>query len=396
MPRPPRPVQFAVAERLQHLDQQAWSALTEHASLFLRRPFLTAFERACPENVSPRYAVISLDDEPLAAMVMQLVRVEGRVAITSTAPLGGIAQLVDERALVLGNLAAWGETGLALAPQVDAQLVWHEALGLLDRIRRFEKAEGVVNVSFIKDAARLEQEAVLRAQGYQRAPSGPDMVLSLGSWASYDDYLASLASKRRRAVKKTVEEVEAAGYQLRALSLDEVAAHEQRLDALYSEVWANAEVRPLRLSGKFFVELKRQLGEACVVTGLVREGQLDGFGVTLHSAQTCIGYYLGYDKRVDAPLYLRLLSSILEQAFRWGCADVSFGRTAEDTKARLGAVAGATGLWVKHRTPPFNWAVGTILGSIEPPKPAVHHVFRAPSLTTTAQAQPAARVDRRR
>jgi Peptidogalycan biosysnthesis/recognition len=379
MPRPPRRVQFAIAERLAHLDHASWDALTASASVFLRRPFLTAFEHARPDNVSPRYAILSLDERPLAAVVLQLVRVEGRVAITTTSPLGSIAQWVDERALILGNLAAWGETGLALAPEADAQLVWREALGLLDRVRRFEKPEGVVNVSFIKDAAFVEHEAVLRAQGYQRAPSGPDMVLSLGEWASHDDYLASLASKRRRAVKKTVEEVDAAGYAVRPLSLDELSAHEQRLDVLYGEVWANAEVRPLRLSGRFFVELKRQLGDDCVVTGLLREGQLDGFGVTLRSGSTCVGYYLGYDRSVEAPLYLRLLGSILEQAFRWRSAQVSFGRTAEDTKARLGAVPGSTGLWVKHRTPPFNWAVSTILGSIETPPPQKHHVFRAPA-----------------
>ena len=52
------------------------------------------------------------------------------------------------------------------------------------------------------------------------------------------------------------------------------------------------------------------------------------------------------------------------------------GRTAEETKQRLGATAGALGLWVKHRTPPLNWAVGAILGSIPTPALAAHRAFR--------------------
>lgn len=372
MPPSNRPVQFAIAERLGHLDPTAWDALTRDASVFLRRPFLTAFEAALPTNVSCRYALMFQDDAPIAALQLQLVQIDGRAATANRA-----AHWVDERALVLGSFAAWGQTGLAMAPGADPALVWREALRLVDRLRRFEKAEGAVNVSFVKDAAAVEDEPALRRQGYQRAPSGPDMQLDLDpAWTTLDAYLACFAAKRRRAVKKTLEAVDAAGYRLRRLSLDDLQTHEARLDALYGQVWEGAEVHPLRLSGRFFVELQRRLGDDCVTVGLERDGRLDGFGVCLRSGATCVGYYLGYDKAVDAPLYLRLLVSILEQGLAWRSARVSMGRTAEETKLRLGATAGPCGLWVKHRTPPVNWAVGAILGSLRPPALAAHRVFR--------------------
>lgn len=368
-----RAVRFAVAERLSHLDAAAWDALTRDAGVFLRRGFLSAFEAAAPDNVSPRYALMYLGDEPVAALHLQLVRIEGRSAL----PFTGVAQLVDERALVLGNLAAWGETGVAMAKGVDVELVWREALRLVDRLRRFERSEGVVNVAFIKDAMGAEDADALRKQGYQRAPSGPDMVLACdAAWTGFDDYLASLASKRRRAVKKVTEDLEAAGYRTQRLTLEDLERHEARLDALYGQVWANADVRPLRLSGRFFVELQRRLGDDCVVTGLLRDDSLDGFGVSLRSGETCVGYYLGFDRSVDAPLYLRLLGSIIETGTAWRCTRISMGRTAEEPKARLGAVPGASGLWVKHRTPPLNWAVGAVLGSLQSPTVPTYRVFR--------------------
>ncbi len=376
MPRPSRPVQFAIAEQLSHLDAGTWTSLTRDAGVFMKPRFLSALERACPANVSPRYALMSRDGVPLAAMVLQLVRVQGRLAISQDAPLGAMAQLVDERALVLGNLAGWGQTGLALAEGADGELVWREALGLLDRVRRFERPEGVINVSFVKDALLEEHEPALRHQGFQRAPSGPDMVLDLAAFTSFDEYLGSLASKRRRSVKKTLEAVEQAGYVARPLSLEELRAHETRLDALYGEVWSNADVRPLRLTGRFFVELQAAMGADCVVLGLMKGAQLDGFGVCLRSGDAGVGYYLGFDRSVEAPLYQRLLTNIVEQGCAWRCSRMSMGRTTEEPKVLLGAKPGSPGLWVKHRTPPFNWAVGTLLGTIEPPKVPEHHVFK--------------------
>ncbi|MFZ5442337.1 MAG: GNAT family N-acetyltransferase [Myxococcota bacterium] len=377
MKRTPRPVQLALAERLHHLDASAWDALTRDAGVFLQRPFLQAFEAAAPANVSPRYALMYLGDEPVAALHLQLVRIAGRSALSSAAPLAGMAQLVDERALVLGNLAAWGQTGLALAPGVDPALVWREALQLVDRLRRFEKHEGVVNVALVKDAGPADDEASLRRQGFQRAPQGPDMQLAVQpGWRTLDDYLASLASKRRRAVKKVFEDIAAAGYRARRLDVTDLERHETRLEALYGQVWESAEVRPLRLSGRFFVELQRRLGDDCVITGLERDGRLDGFGVSLRSGDTSIGYYLGFDKTVAAPLYLRLLVAILEAGLAFGATRISMGRTAEEPKARLGAEPGPSALWLKHRTPPLNWAVGAVLGSLEAPRIPAHKVFR--------------------
>jgi predicted N-acyltransferase len=371
----PRPVQLALAERLSHLDAAAWNQLTAQQGVFLRAPFLTALERALPPNLSPRYALMYDGDRPLAALVLQLVRLEGRATFAETTPLAPLTQLVDERALVLGNLAGWGETAVALAPGADAALAWRETLRLMDRLRRFEKLEGVVRVAFIKDTAAHEPS--LRRHGYQLAPSGADMQLSVDAkWHTFADYLASLSSSARRAVKKTLSGVEAAGYVARALTVEDLEQHEHRLEALYGQVWANAEVRPLRLSGRFFLELKRLLGDDCALFGLLQDGRLDAFGVCLRSGETCVGYYLGYEKRVEAPLYLRVLVSVIEQAITWRSRTASMGRTSEEPKARLGAIAGPSSLWVRHRTPPLNWAVGAVLGALEEPPVPSHRVFR--------------------
>lgn len=375
---------LALTERLDHLDVKAWGDLTQRSSPFMQASFLRALEGTLGEEVSPRYALLYDDAVAVAALALQIVRVRGQTAVAEhhhavRGALRGVVDIVDERALVLGSLVGWQDTGLALRPGVEPASVWPQVLALLDQLRRFEKSEGLINVAAVKDPGPTtpEVETLLRRHGYQRAPSGADMVLRLDpAWASLDDYLAGLTANARRAVRKTLGALETGDFRLKRLSAEEVAAQASRLESLYGQVWANAEVRPVRLTGGFFARLKAHLGPACEVTAIERDGQTVAFGVALRQGDAAVGYYLGYDKALDAPLYLRLLVCMVEQAITWRVREVSMGRTSEEPKARLGAVPGPSSLWVKHRVPPLNWAMGAVLGSLEEPQVKAHRVFR--------------------
>src|SRR5262245_55329928 len=64
---------FAISDRIDLLSAEHWDRLTDSATVFIRRPYLTVLERAGPENVRPRYALIHRNGEPVAAVAMQLV-----------------------------------------------------------------------------------------------------------------------------------------------------------------------------------------------------------------------------------------------------------------------------------------------------------------------------------
>ncbi len=368
-------LQVATSERLDALNPTAWDELTQHADVFMRRPYLEAMEQAPPTNLSPRYALLFSAAGPVAALAMQLVRFNGRVGVSKRSPLSGVAQFVEERTLVLGSLAGWGQTGVALAPGLEAADVWPDIARVLDGVRRFEKSRGTINLTVLKDVGALASEPLMRKAGYERVPAGADMHLAL-PWPSFEGYLAALNSKSRNAVHRTLREVDAAGYVCRRLSAVEVALAEPRLDQLYGQVWSNADVRPIRLSGRFFVELKARFGEVCEVLALEKNGQLDAFAVGLKNQNTCVAYYLGFERAVEAPLYLRLLVAMIELGLQWRSESISLGRTAEEPKARLGATAAPGWIWAKHRTPPLNWAVGAIMGTVPEPESPSHRVFK--------------------
>ncbi len=373
-PRHPR-LHVAVAERLSQLDRAAWDSVTRRAGVFLRHDFLAALEHAPPLECAPRYVLLSDDaGRPLGAAVAQLVHVRGARAVAEDSaavpkPMRRLVPLVDERALVLGNLAAWDESGLALAPDADERTVWLTLADVLHRLRRAERAQGHVNVALVKDVAvTANAAAVLRADGYAPTASGATLALDLEpGWRTLADYLGAMTSHARCAVKKTLSAVERAGFVVRSLTADEAWARVAELERLYAQVWSRADVRPLTLCGVYFASLRTRLEDDCALLALEGPTGLLGFISVLKSNDVAVAYYLGFDRSQDAPLYHRLLVAAVEQALAWGCRRVSMGRTCDETKARLGATATPTQVWVRHRVPPLNWGLGAVLGALPPP-----------------------------
>jgi hypothetical protein len=87
-----------------------------------------------------------------------------------------------------------------------------------------------------------------------------------------------------------------------------------------------------------------------------KEKEVLGFVTTLKDGETAVGYYIGFDGRANAelPIYFRLLQAVVEDAIQMGCRQISFGRTALEPKARLGAKPVPVHIWVRHRVPAMN------------------------------------------
>ena len=88
----------------------------------------------------------------------------------------------------------------------------------------------------------------------------------------------------------------------------------------------------------------------------------------IKDGERALGYYVGLDYAVNAgvPLYLRLLQSLIEDAIELGCSELSFGRTAAEPKASLGATAYSSHVWMRHRLPAVNALVREIFSRVQP------------------------------
>jgi hypothetical protein len=383
--RSPSPLQFAIADRIGFLDAPSWDQVVRDRSVFLSRAYLAMLEGARPDNLEPRYALIFRDAKPVAAMVMQIVSVtpdrlrkrsDGasgkgvrKVLSKLTTPLrSSLNEAARQRIVVCGNLLSYGFHGLAFADGEDHAALWHAVTEVLYRVRRSEKLAGQTSFVIVKDltAGELKASQPLAKLSYQKVETEPDMVLAVQpGWKKYDDYLASLASKYRSAVKQQIfKPIEAAGCVVERLH--DVEAHRDRLHALYLQVHANAALRPITLPPGYFSALS-SFGPDRIRYAIVRRGDdVLGFLITLKDNETAIAYHIGFDREAaeSLPIYLRLLHAGIGDALDMGCARVSFGRTALEPKARLGAKPEAMTVWVRHRQPVLNALIRDLLGGL--------------------------------
>jgi hypothetical protein len=366
------PVNIAIADRFSQLNTEHWREITRGQSVFHSVEYQRAFEQFRPSNLEPRYALISDGDTPLAAMCMQIARVDltqvgdgGRKRL-----LAKIGKKMSQRVLVCGNLLVYGLHGVCFAPGADRELVWRAVTEVLYRVRRAEKLAGHTEMVIIKDLddAASSESKVLEQLSYGTVATEPNMVLTLDpAWRTHDDYLGSLTSKYRGDIKNRVfKKFNEAGCVIERL--DDVAAHAEALQRLYLDVHGNATFRPFTLPNTYWAALAG-LGAENVVIHVARQEQgIVGFIVSLKDGDTAFAYHIGFDRAAaqnGAPIYLRLLHASLAQAIAFGCRRVSFGRTALEPKARLGCMPEPLYVRARHRHPLLNQVLQPLLRLIE-------------------------------
>ena len=367
---------YAIADSISLLDAGAWRTITSEASFFLSYDYLRSMEAVLPVNIGARYALIYQDSgagrTPVAAVYMQIADVslaQARPVAAQPGKLDTLARAARQRILVCGNLLTFGQHGVALAAGADTQLAWHGVAEVLYRVRQGEKLARGTEFVMIKDLhpPYTAQAAQLEKLSYRYVETEPNMVLTLiPAWKSHDDYLASLASKYRSKVRTTVfKAIADSGCSVEHLT--DVAGAADQLHALYKAVQVNAGFRPFELVPDYFAALQQVAGERFRCSVIKRDGVYLGFLISLADGDTAVAYHIGFDRAAsaDLPLYLRLLHAGIADAIDMGCKQISYGRTALEPKAALGAKPQAFGVLVRHRQPVLNKLIKHLLLGVE-------------------------------
>jgi hypothetical protein len=361
-------VDLVMADRIHLLPAKPWQRLTQAKSLFMSQEYLSVIERFPPTNIQMRYAMAFDGDKPLVAVVCQIAEINGANLSRPELRLHKkLAQNYQERILVCGNLMSSGLHGVAMADSLDEAAGWRIVAEILYKIRRAEQLDGAIDFAMLKDFKGDEytHSALLERYSYRKICTDPDMQLTLNqSVKHFDDYLAMLTTKYRSRVKKVRRTVEDAGFECQLLTLD--ATLEKQLHSLYQQVENRAKIRLASLPVGYFSALAESLADRWRCYGIVKDQQVAGFITIVKEGETALAYYVGIDYQINAevPVYFRLLQAVIEGAIEMGCHKISFGRTASEPKASLGAMPVDTFVWARHRVPLVNLLVRNLFGAI--------------------------------
>ncbi|GAA6141902.1 GNAT family N-acetyltransferase [Hydrogenophaga sp. 5NK40-0174] len=368
-------LQLTMADHIDGLNPVLWDALAEKETVFLSRAYLRTLEEHTPVNMSLRYVLATDAGRPVAIMLFQRLAVDGG----RLRKPGGKSLLAKpmsgykEHMLVCGNLLVWGPRAVAFASDCeDEAQLWRAVGEALYRVRRADRLLGQSDFAMIKDFPGDNTTApqALRLLGYRSVETEPDMVLAISpQWKSFDDYLASLTSGYRSNCKKLTKSCAEAGVVFRTMGADEMTTRQDELHALYNQVHQAQGLRLASLVPGYLPAMAKALGpEHFVCRVAERNGQLLGFVTTVKDGDTAVGYYIGYDRtsNADAPLYLSLLQSTIEDAIGFGAAQLSLGRTALEPKAKMGCKPVPLACGIRHRVSALNWVISALT------KTAVH------------------------
>jgi Acetyltransferase (GNAT) domain len=375
--RTPTGDHYAFADSIEFLRSDHWDSVVAGSGTLFGRPYLKCLEENRPKNLKLKYALIYRASSPVGAVVMQVLDTDLSAFLPQDSALSSGGRLMNSRIFVCGSLLCWGNRGVAVREGVDPATIWPSVAEVLLGVRRAEKISGETDFVMMRDLPAGQRDAeCLKDYGYRPVDVEPDMKLSLLDWTSYEDYLNSLQSKYRKAARALIKKVEKAG--CRVEELTNLDKYGQRLHQLYLSVWSNADVRPVTFSPTYLTALKSALPRDYALLGVLRGEELLGFVTVIRDDSKAIGYILGFDREAakEIPLYLRLLHAVVEQALKFGCSSISFGGTALEPKARLGAVPDERQVWARHRLSPLNVLIRPMLENFSPQQPPERSPFK--------------------
>ncbi len=397
--------EITMAERMADVPDGPWDALTENASLFLRRPYLATLEQAGPDTIQHRYVMFFRRQNPVAAASLQILSITGKQMVEAAPPPSVMGagpcecalgtrliqsarnaglHVMGGRVAVCGNFFSTGPHGAAFAPEADPRIMWPVLGELLCGPMMRANPSGTVGYAMVKDVPEVELDtnALLRRLHYRRLETEPDMVLRiLPHWRRMEEYLQELKAKYRKSAHTIFRAFDESGNELERL--ENLNAHADTLYALYKAVESRAKVSLASFPEGYLPALAKALGPdhfRCTVAR--RKDKILGFMTTLRDGDTAIAHYAGldYEANAAAPVYLRLLYTVISDALEWQCRRISFGRTALDAKARLGAQPAPLVTWLRHRNPVANVAVGALVRLVPHETAPPRHPMKQPEI----------------
>ena len=371
----PSPFAFRVEERLADCGIDLWGRVTRDAPLFMSAPFLQALEEGLPDTLTPRYGVLTHNGVPVAVLVGQIVALRADRLPPASADesrpriLQSVVSRLQARVFLWGNFLGWGYSGIAFAPGVDKDSLWPRLAEAIDVAHERDEGIASAGMQLVMDLSADEAAGArhLEEHRFRRMDAEPDMVLALDpGWKTFEDYRGALKSKYRKASIEMDRELAAGGCAIGKLA--DVESHAQELIDLHLQVHEQSVNRFVTLRREFIPALARRLGDRFLCTVVRRETRILGFITTLLDGDTALAYVVGHDvqENRELPIYLRLLQTAIEDGLAHGCKRVTYGRTALEPKARLGAVAVPLTVYGRHKNAIIGPLVTPLLQQMAP------------------------------
>jgi predicted N-acyltransferase len=369
----------SVYESIRDVDLEEWNRVRDpHGDPFMHPGFVAAVENSLGHIC--RFRQIVVRDEhgvPMATACLCYFPVDAAVLASGFARrvanvINGVAPVLLRIPLLLVGLPiSCGASHLRFAPEADREAV----LRLIDeqarQFARETRAKCIVFKEF-EDHECHDLES-LDALGYRRADSLP-MNCAPTKFGSFDEYLASIPSAKRRTIRKSREKFAKFGFKVVHLRGGDGADRHYSDDVhrLYDGVLDRATVRFERLPAEFFREIARQMPQNSLFTYIFQGDRIVAFAATLTVDDVFDQMFVGYDYELnpECDLYFNLFFEAVAAAFQRRPQRIYIGQTSDEFKhQKLCGFQIPLSIYVKGSHPVINAIIKNAFGLFFPPRP---------------------------
>lgn len=350
-----------IYQSIDDVDPDEWDTCIDvEREIFARRGFVRAVERSMTDTKFNHVVFRDEQSRPVSTATICIYHIDGSllaegVAVRIARILERIHRsLVHVPIAVCGLPVSAGQSNLRIRTDVDVDVdaVLQQLDALLATWAREHKARAIVFKEFNDDeCARIETLANL---GYRKADSLP-MNCTRPGFETFDDYLASIKSRRRSPIRRAIRKFEKVGLKVVQKRGGEGVPElfTDDVHKLYLAVLDRAEVKFERLPADFFREIARELPDNSWFTFVVDDrgkpetpepsknsaatidpSDIIAFATSVHSPASYHQMFVGirYDRKEESDLYFNLFFHAIDAAFRQKTDEIQVGQSANEFK----------------------------------------------------------------
>ena len=354
-----------VYHSIDDVDPDEWDACIDvEREIFARRGFVRAVERSMSDSEFLHVVFRDEQSRPVMTATLCLYHIDGSLMAEGAALW--IARFLERvnRSLIhvpiaiCGLPVSAGQSNLRIRTDVDVDV--DAVLQQLDIVMttwaRQHRARAIVFKEF--NDAECSRIKAIESLGYRKADSLP-MNCTQPGFESFDEYLASLKSRRRSPIRRAIKKFEKTGLRIVQRRGGEGVAElfTDDVHKLYLEVLDRAEVKFERLPAEFFREIARELPDNSWFTFVVDDRErtdapspsetttdtstdtieasdIIAFATSVHSPASFHQMFVGvrYDRKEESDLYFNLFFHAIDVAFRQQTEEIQVGQSANEFK----------------------------------------------------------------
>ena len=306
-------VEARVAEDLAAIERRVWDTL-DHPSAYLSYDWLRARSRVIRGR--PRFIVVSgADGAPLVSIPSYLVdsashpgydpvrvlQVDDLTDADVAPEAGGPRILSEFRASLLQVgypalvVSAPGRSGgISYRPGLDRGAREAAALAAVDAIERQAATDSASMICWLYfgEGDDDDLDRLLSSRGYLRCVVGAECYLPV-TWSSFDGYVDSFSTRRRRTIRHEMAALAAAGARVDLHGAEVLGPELASLELQWRGKYARGADHAGTLAD--YAELQRHFGDGLRVFVASREGRALGFTVFLERDRTWYSRFGGFD-----------------------------------------------------------------------------------------------------